>query len=215
MTESLTEIHKFLEAVAERPNSPTSAIIRQKISEQKAFAVTAGNEQQAKTLWCLEETLEAQDLYLQAFAELTSHDFYRAWCNLEKAEIALHALAPHELEPPNRFRTDFIRNYVPKWQSLFPYKLFFSPEWLHLEKKCSICGAVVKPRTPCGHRPGEIYGGQLCLRVITDGQVLGVAYVENPVQKYSVLFMNDPMILKPGEIKTTTTTRRCGTLQTG
>jgi SEC-C motif len=192
MTESLSKIHLYLEAVTERPGDPSTDVVRRWISNLKAVAATAGNESEAKALWSLEETLEAQDRYLDAFAALKSHDFYRAWCSLERAEVALHSLEPHEAEPPHRFRTDFIRRYVPKWQSLFPYKLFLSPEVIQHEKKCSICGAVVRPRTPCGHRPGEIYRGELCMRVVTKAEPLGVGIVENPVQKYSVIFLNDP-----------------------
>lgn len=60
--------------------------------------------------------------------------------------------------------------------------------------ECSICRRRIRPRRPCGHSVGEIYGGEQCHRVITSiDAVLGIAFVTNPVQKYSVVFMHDPV----------------------
>jgi hypothetical protein len=75
---------------------------------------------------------------------------------------------------------------------LYPYRVFFSPELLSLEKRCSICNLIISPRKPCGHRVGEIYNGELTVREVTKAKVLGIAIVEKPVQKYSVLFLVDP-----------------------
>lgn len=190
---SLSEIREFLEAVTERTGVSSPDGIADSISELKATALACGNEAGAKDLWCLEQTLKAQEGYIRAFADLKARKFYEGWCRFEEAELALHFLEPHENEPSARFRLDFIREYIPKWQSLFPYKLFLSPELLEEEKECSICGAKVAPRNPCGHRVGEIYGGQMCCRVVTKLDVMGVGLVDNPVQKYSVPFIPDPV----------------------
>ena len=51
----------------------------------------------------------------------------------------------------------------------------------------------IEPRRPCGHLVGEVYTGEQCYRIITSiDAVLGIAFVTNPVQKYSVVFMHDP-----------------------
>lgn len=53
---------------------------------------------------------------------------------------------------------------------------------------CSICGKKSTPISPCGHKPGIVYAGELCIRVIKSFEALEVSIVTNPVQKYSVLF---------------------------
>src|SRR4051812_6647847 len=94
--------------------------------------------------------------------------------------------------PPEEFRLSSIKKWSEQWQSLFPYKVFLSPEMV-FRAECSICGCTIQPRRPCGHIVGEIYKGEPCLRVIKSiDQVLGIALVTNPVQKYSVVFMHDP-----------------------
>lgn len=45
------------------------------------------------------------------------------------------------------------------------------------------------PVTPCGHTPGKVYAGECCYRTIKNAQILEVSLVTNPVQKYSVAFI--------------------------
>jgi len=56
------------------------------------------------------------------------------------------------------------------------------------EKVCSICGDPISIRNPCGHEVGEIYDGEMCLRRITEAEVLEVSLVETPGHKYAVAF---------------------------
>ena len=99
------------------------------------------------------------------------------------------------LPTPKRIQSDVSRDrdvvfvFVGGEQSghLYPYAVFFSPEVLEVQKKCTIC--VVSIRHPCGHEPGEIYDGRLCLREVTSAAFIGVAMVTKPAQKYFVAFL--------------------------
>jgi hypothetical protein len=115
---------------------------------------------------------------LRAFTQLKAGEFYDAWCELEKTELALANLERHDTASWHEFRLDFIQEHTARWQSLFPYKMFYSPELLHKEKVCSICQQVVVPHAFCGHRAGEIYNGELCYRIITKLDVLGISMVQ-------------------------------------
>lgn len=84
-----------------------------------------------------------------------------------------------------------IFSLVLKLQNLYPYKLFMSPEILEKKVRCNICSSIVSMRKHCGHLIGEIYNGELCIRIVEDMEFLGIAMVEEPVQKYSVPFMKD------------------------
>ena len=142
-------------------------------------------------MWCLAQALAVQEHYLRAFGQLKAGEFYKAWCELEHTELALASLERHDTESWPEFHLDFVQVHTERWQSLFPYKMFVSPELLQNEKLCSICKRPVVPHAFCGHRVGEIYNGEMCYRIVTKLEALGISMVENPVQKYSVLFLND------------------------
>jgi SEC-C motif len=159
----------------------------------KANAVAAGDEAEAKRIWCLEHAAESQQLYHKAFSRITSGQFFEGWCTLEQVELALNRLRLHGAEDWATFRLDFIDEKTVSIQSLYPYKLFLSPEIIEQEKKCNICDCVISIRNPCGHRVGEIYKGEYCCRIVTKSEFVGISFVESPVQKYSVPFDVDPI----------------------
>jgi hypothetical protein len=176
----------------EEPSKDDIASCRSLLVEMKREAVEKGDQNGAKHIWCLEQVLEAHLQYQAAFQELKSGKFYEAWCTLERIEITLLSLSRHLQSGWHQYQMDFLEEYVEQWQSLFPYKIFMSPEFVKEVVKCSICSRRVTPRNPCGHRVGEIYDGEMCCRIVEQAQLLNMAMVENPVQKYSVPFMTDP-----------------------
>jgi hypothetical protein len=190
---TLTEIEKYLTLVNVRPNDPTPEEVEKALGDLKRIAVDRQDESCAKRVWCLEQAHAAQTRYLRAFDHMKCARFYEAWCDLEGSELALQFLAPHSDGLPSEFRLDFIEEYIRKWQALFPYKVFLSPEMIEEEVVCSICNTRVMPRSPCGHIVGEVYRGEMCCRIVTKMHPLGVAMVKNPVQKYSVVFTCDPV----------------------
>lgn len=128
------EIELYLKRAADRPSAPTPEEVAIALQSLKAAAVNRGEEQEAKRLWCLEETLRVQDHYLDAFQELKRKQFYDAWCSLERAEVLLGFVGRHIGQSRVPFRLDFIAKYVEKWQSLFPYRVFFTRNTWRSEK---------------------------------------------------------------------------------
>lgn len=190
---NIDDIRQYLCSVADRPATPSPEAVQEALAILKRDAAGRASQVEAKILWCLEQALIAQNLYLRAFLAMKGGHFYEAWCDLENAEISLGFLEPHESKNWVMFRLDFIQAYITKWQTLFPYKIFISPELLELEKVCTICRRPVSIRQPCGHRIGEIYNGEMCGREVTKLEALGFSFVEKPVQKYSVPFISDPV----------------------
>lgn len=162
------------------------------LSDLKKDAVFKDDQDQAKYLWCLETTLKIIDIYLESFILLKSKEFYKAWCKLEEIEIKFNNLRKHFSSRLKDFHIDFIIRIVEQYQSLYPYKIFASTEFLEIEKKCNICDQIIDIRNNCGHRVGEIYNGEWCIRIVTDIEILGISAVTKPVHKYSVLFLTDP-----------------------
>jgi hypothetical protein len=162
------------------------------LADEKRRAVAQGDESLARHLWCLETVLGIQSTYQLAFTAIKRQHFYNAWCALERCEIDLANLEHHFSHEWDRFWMRFINDHVERWQSLFPYKLFVSPEIVELEKLCSICKRPITIRNTCGHMVGEIYGGELCFRIVSQAKAMAMAIVRTPVQKYSVGFPTDP-----------------------
>src|SRR4051794_27017246 len=93
---TLDLIEKYLRSVSDRPASPTPQALSEALRVLKVTAVNGGDESEAKKLWCLEEALQAQNLYLEAFQLMKQKKFYEAWCALERAEMTLESLECHE-----------------------------------------------------------------------------------------------------------------------
>src|ERR1039458_2558224 len=92
----LEDIRSYLKAVARRPREPAVEAVQEALAQLKRDAVAAGDQAQAKSIWCLEQTLRVQEHYLRAFAQLKAGALYDAWCELEKTELALANLERHD-----------------------------------------------------------------------------------------------------------------------
>jgi hypothetical protein len=168
--------------------------ISSSLAQLKATYVASKNQACSKAIWCLQTVGLVQYHYLNAFALMTAARHYAAWCELERAEVCLHSLDRHLRDPENIFGLELVRNQIHAFQCLYPYKFFASPEIWHKECRCSVCDQIIKPRSRCHHRPGEIYDGEECFTVIKQMEFLAIAIVMVPVQKYSVIFEADPAV---------------------
>jgi len=189
----LAEARQFLQRVANR-TFEEKADIRSKdvLKEIKEQAVVRNDQAEAKTVWVYETIIEIQSNYLLAFRQMKNGSYYDAWCSLERVENNLHFIEPHYKPESDEYKLRFINKHTKQYQSLFPYKLFFSPALLVLEKMCSICQKPISIRNSCGHRIGEIYNGEMCCRIVNKVELLESSLVETPAQKYSVPFLKDP-----------------------
>ena len=155
--------------------------LESEIVKNKKIAVDENNQELAKEYWIIQQILEANKYYINSFENIKKSEYYKGWCNLEKAELRIHFVSSHYEITSNEFNINFIDDQIKKYQSIFPYKVFFSTELLEKKIQCSICDAIITPRKRCEHIQGEIYNGEMCCRRITDGEFLGLAVVENSV----------------------------------
>lgn len=66
--------------------------------------------------------------------------------------------------------------------------MFMSRESIIKKSKCSICGQEHSLSKSCGHKIGEIYNGEMCLKEVVDMEFLAMALVTNPVDRFTVIF---------------------------
>lgn len=189
----MEQIKKLLSEVISNNDSRDAEKILRSIESLKQDAVNIGDQVLAKELWCSGQILLIQEKFVEAFKHLKKMEFYKGWCCFERVELELHFLEPHFNTEDDTYMLAFIKKHTEQFQSLFPYKIFMSSEILEKAKECNICNQRVSIRKPCGHKVGDIYNGEMCIRVVTDCEFLGVAMVENPVNRYSVPFIKDPV----------------------
>jgi hypothetical protein len=189
---NLKYIKKQLKRVNLNYKFRNSKRILKDLDNLKKQAVKRNDQKVAKGIWCYEQILKIQDIYSEAYDAFKAKKYYDGWRSLEQAEIVYNSLYRHFKEENDEYWLEFINKHINQYQSVFPYGLFFSPEYLKKEVKCSICGKIISIRNPCGHRKGEIYNGEMCTRIITDLKMIGNSLVNSPGQKYSVPFKHDP-----------------------
>lgn len=150
----------------------------------------------ANKCWVYQKILYVHKIYNQAFFLLKSKKYNAGWNLLGRVEIEIGFLKKHIHLVDKNYRINFIEANIIKLQALFPYHIFASSEFISKEEVCGICRMNVSVRNPCGHLPGELYMGIMCNREVTISEMLGLALVENPVNKYSVMFneSKDPII---------------------
>jgi hypothetical protein len=158
------------------------------LKTDKEKAVQVGNEKKANDCWLELEILKLNILFIQAFHNIKSQNYREAWEELEKCEIKYGFISNNATEDLlNSSKLEFIKDKVPKLQSLYPYCMFISPGFKVGYYTCSICDHKVRPRSRCEHKKGKVYNGEVCLHVVHDIEMLEISIVTKPVQKYSVM----------------------------
>lgn len=149
-------------------------------------AIATCDAEAANRAWFFYKIVQVRRAYISSIEHLRNGDFYEGWCELERVEIGLIVLRMNPFDNCKKFGVTELTELVANWQSLFPYRIFFSPEFAIRREECSICGHGVDPWSPCRHEPLRVYAGRECYRIMKELEVLGVSLVLDPVQKYSV-----------------------------
>lgn len=165
--------------------------LHQEFQKEKEQFVKENNQKKAKEIWVCQTIIEVHKLYHNAFKLLKDKSYYEGWCQLERIEISISGLKRHFKYNKNEFFLWHIEKSAKNLQVIFPYRIFASSEILKKKKECSVCKQEISIRNPCGHIIGEIYNGEMCHRIVTEAEILGISMVENPGNKYSVAFLKD------------------------
>ncbi len=163
----------------------------QELEILKKDLVKKDDQTGAKKVWVLQTIAKIHRDYLDAFTLLKSKEYYDGWCKLEKVEITISSLKKHFSYDKQQYFLWHIEKSIANLQVLFPYRLFASTEYVYKKVKCTTCNTVTSLRNPCGHIVGEIYNGEMCMRAVVEAEIIGIAVVENPGNKYSVMHRTD------------------------
>jgi len=159
-----------------------------KLEEEKKGASIGNNEDLANECWRHMAAIKLNLLFSEIFTKLKNQDYLAAWTELEQCEIVAKDLISNcESAFLRKMRIIYIQTSVKRWQSLFPYRAFFSPGFICGYYTCGICDHKIRPRSRCGHKKGYLYSGEICFHVAHEMEMLEISIVTNPVQKYSVV----------------------------
>lgn len=169
------------------PDAATWAALLQDIRALLNDAQREEDVSNADALWFLETVAKARVGMVNAYHDIANGAYKKAWDQLEQIEIGVANLIDNPILPLEPFQVRRLRDLVRSWQSLYPYRLFFSPEFLHKRVECSICGEDVGPWSSCNHCLGKVYCGKLCYHIVREVELLSISIVHDPVQKYSAI----------------------------
>lgn len=147
------------------------------------------DDMRSNTCWFLKTTCEVRGFFIRSINTIKNGEFYEGWCELERVELLLMALQRNPFLDVGEFKVLDLLQLVHEWQKAYPYKCFVSPAILYKTVQCGICFANVTPWSHCEHEAGIVYGGVCCHRVIVDAELVHLALVPDPVQKYSAIHM--------------------------
>lgn len=159
------------------------------VKEQQA-AISQKNEFLANELWAKIQTYNILKNYMWAYSDLKQKNYIDAWNLLDKIDINL-SVVEKNFDLSKLFMLPFLRDIVPKYMKLFPYKFFMSRESVIKSSECSVCHKEFKLRNRCDHTPGKLYLGEVCTRVIKEISIVGISIVTNPVDRNTVLHGKD------------------------
>ena len=160
------------------------------VKKEKEKYKNSKNETTLFECWYILEFLQIISAYKKAFSLLKQRKYYESWCIFEQIEIKYSNLHFNNVDYQQYRLLAHIEEFVKKWQGLYPYKVFCSPEYIIKKKECSICGKEQNPFSGCKHIAGKIYGGEMCYSIVKDIDFLALALVTNPDQKYSAVYFD-------------------------
>ena len=144
------------------------------------------DEENANVAWATLEIVSLHRDYRKVFSMLQNKQYYDAWCLLEQIEIGIANLLRNF--PGVKNAVEYVSIIVRQLQSLYPYRVFFSTVIIVKERTCGICGKKRSIRHHCGHYPGHVYNGELCIDIVKKAELEGIDIVFNPEHKYAVAF---------------------------
>lgn len=180
---AIEQIKEYLK----QPRLEFNSTIEDNLKKSKEDAVSKGNENLANEIWYLQQIYDIQKKYISAYNKLKQKEYLEAWRLFARINTNLSFIRENFGHFGNEYKLVFIESIIKQYEKVFPNYIFSSREMLIKSEKCSICGKKISLRGRCNHIPGKLYMGELCIKIVTDLEFLGVAIVKNPFDKYAVI----------------------------
>ncbi|MBQ5995540.1 MAG: SEC-C domain-containing protein [Clostridia bacterium] len=126
---------------------------------------------------------------LSAYFNLLSQKEYRkSWDKLQDCLDKIKFVRKYI--NTNRFETDDLYSLLVNYESLYPFSVFFSSDYVISKSHCSICGkSMLSP--DCTHIKGNIYWGEMAKECVDEIEFKSVSIVDHPDDKRCVVEKKD------------------------
>ena len=146
----------------------TLKMYRSDLLELKRKYVESGLENEANLVFCIDQSLQSVEYELQMLVDIKEDRMSEAWGNLINAQVTYGTVVRNC--PFERESTDgYIARLEGYEKLLFPPMLFSSTGGIIKKSHCSICN---ESYSKCNHIKGKLYNGELCVRVITEMELV-------------------------------------------
>ena len=123
---------------------------------------------------------------LQYFELLKRIDYKNSWVKLQDCLDNIKHIGRF-VERENRIDLNDIYDLLTQYESLYPYSIFCSGEYVISQSHCSICGKSMQS-LDCPHIKGNLYWGELAIEYIDKIDVVqAISIVSNPKDKRCIL----------------------------
>jgi len=154
----------------------------------REIAVSEGCEQLANAQFLFREYFVLFSCLSQYFDLLSKKEFKLSW---DKLQDCLDAIKHIRKFADDRLEVDDLYGLLSQYESLYPYTLFGSSEYVISKSHCSICGKSMQSLS-CPHIRGNLYWGEPAIEVIDEiATVRAISIVEHPEDKRCILWAAD------------------------
>lgn len=163
--------------------------IRQ-IEKKRMEAIQEKDEEAANYYWRLAVIYYVQSGFVSIYQNLKRRAYAEAWEALKQTDLQmmiLHQNYAFEQDEEDSFHLGFIMDELREYEKLFPYEYFICREKVIKKQRCTICGKEVSLRDDCGHVPGKIYMGEVCVHEPIDFEYLSAKATRDPFDKMEYL----------------------------
>lgn len=124
------------------------------------------------------------------FTMLQNKEYKNSWSKLQDClDISKHIGKYTEIE--DRLEISEIVNLLISYESLYPYTIFASSEFVITKSHCSICGKSMQS-LDCPHIRGNLYWGKVATAVVDEIKTFqAVCIVSHPEDKRCVMELSD------------------------
>jgi hypothetical protein len=189
VNERLIKLAERIKASLREPHEKWWFARAKEADTQRKKAIKLARETDANAAWFLRAVATGRGDFARAFRLMREEKYQDAWNLLEQIEISCMNVLANPILEPDSYAVPELQAAIARWQTLYPYAVFASPEWITKRVECSICGKDIDPWEGCGHQTGKVYMGEIAYRIIREAQFLAIALVRDPVQKYSVILV--------------------------
>jgi hypothetical protein len=179
---------EFLELIRAKYKNIDTLKYKPLIENEKMILRKETDEKSLLLIWFCLSIIEAMEIYHRAFSLLKNRKYYSGWNELAQIEVIIQNIKYNIHDHSNYMALAFLDQYTKKFQKIFPYKAFTSVVFVNTNEECSICGKSMNPFSGCEHIRGKVYLGELCYSIVTDGDLIGIDFVEKPAMKCAVVF---------------------------